>query len=146
MTMPVSSASSPELAAGSIATTILARFGAAVCRAASMDAVAPQRARGVLEQFGIELLPAEARPFVFADDLVEEPGCQIGAIFVDSLCWLSIVDFLEGEGGILAVAAPEFRPVYEYSKRRLTWPDDAMATTFSAEEAGKPTPATRRLA
>src|SRR5690348_1701669 len=46
------------------------------------DAVAPQRARGVLEQFGIELLPAEARPFVFADDLVEEPGCQIGAIFV----------------------------------------------------------------
>src|SRR5689334_12245409 len=35
------------------------------------DAVAPQCAWGVLEQFGIELLPAEARPFVFADDLVE---------------------------------------------------------------------------
>ena len=46
------------------------------------DAVAPQRARGVLEQFGIELLPAEARPFVFADDLVEEPGRQICAIFI----------------------------------------------------------------
>ncbi len=44
--------------------------------------VAPQRARRVLEQFGVELLPAEARAFVFADHLVEEPGCQIGAIFV----------------------------------------------------------------
>src|SRR5438132_8196493 len=80
--MPVSSASSPELAAGSTATTILARFGAAAWRAASMIPWAPQCTRGVLEQFGVELLPAEARAFVFADHLVEEPGRQIGAIFV----------------------------------------------------------------
>src|SRR6201982_1503766 len=41
---------------------------------------------------------------------------------------------VEGESGILAVAPPWFRPIYEPSKRRLTWPNGAMATTFSAEE------------
>src|SRR5690242_2220747 len=41
---------------------------------------------------------------------------------------------VEGESGILAVAPPWFRPVYESSKRRLTWPNGAIATTFSAEE------------
>src|SRR5438105_15897681 len=79
--MPVSSASSPELAAGSTATTILARFGCRLARGFD-DTVAPQCTRGVLEQFGVELLPAEARAFVFADHLVKEPGRQICAIFV----------------------------------------------------------------
>jgi phage terminase large subunit-like protein len=41
---------------------------------------------------------------------------------------------VEGESGILAVAPPRFRPIYEPSKRRLTWPNGAIATTFSAEE------------
>jgi phage terminase large subunit-like protein len=41
---------------------------------------------------------------------------------------------VEGESGILAVAPPWFRPIYESSKRRLTWPNGAVATTFSAEE------------
>src|SRR5215831_5072499 len=41
---------------------------------------------------------------------------------------------VEGESGILAVAPPWCRPVYEPSKRRLTWPNDAIATTYSAEE------------
>jgi phage terminase large subunit-like protein len=41
---------------------------------------------------------------------------------------------VEGESGILAVAPPWFRPIYEPSKRRLTWPNGAIATTFSAEE------------
>src|SRR5215470_16619391 len=41
---------------------------------------------------------------------------------------------VEGESGILAVAPPWCRPVYESSKRRLTWPTGAIATTFSAEE------------
>jgi predicted phage terminase large subunit-like protein len=41
---------------------------------------------------------------------------------------------VEGESGILA-AAPDFcRPSYEPSKRRLTWPNGAIATTYSAEE------------
>jgi phage terminase large subunit-like protein len=41
---------------------------------------------------------------------------------------------VEGESGILAVAPPWCRPIYESSKRRLTWPTGAIATTFSAEE------------
>ncbi len=41
---------------------------------------------------------------------------------------------VEGESGILAHASPWCRPVYEPSKRRLTWPTGAIATTFSADE------------
>jgi phage terminase large subunit-like protein len=41
---------------------------------------------------------------------------------------------VEGESGVLNVHAKEFRPVYEPSKRRLTWPNGAMATLFSAED------------
>ena len=41
---------------------------------------------------------------------------------------------VEGESGILAVAPPWFQPLYEPSKRRLTWPNGAIATTYSAEE------------
>lgn len=41
---------------------------------------------------------------------------------------------VEGESGILAVHPPDWRPVYEPSKRRLTWPNGAIGTCFSAEE------------
>lgn len=41
---------------------------------------------------------------------------------------------VEGESGILATARPGMRPVYEPSRRRLTWPNGAIATTYSAEE------------
>jgi phage terminase large subunit-like protein len=41
---------------------------------------------------------------------------------------------VEGPSGILAVSPPRDRPRYEPSKRRLTWPNGAVATTFSAEE------------
>jgi phage terminase large subunit-like protein len=41
---------------------------------------------------------------------------------------------VEGESGLLAISPPGYRPVYEPSKRRLTWPNGAMATTFSADE------------
>lgn len=41
---------------------------------------------------------------------------------------------VEGESGILAISPPWFRPKYEPSKRRLTWPNGAIATTFSADE------------
>ena len=36
---------------------------------------------------------------------------------------------VEGESGILAVSPPWNRPRYEPSKRRLTWPGGAVATT-----------------
>jgi hypothetical protein len=41
---------------------------------------------------------------------------------------------IEGESGILAVCPPWNRPKYEASKRRLTWPNGAIATAYSAEE------------
>ena len=41
---------------------------------------------------------------------------------------------IEGESGILAVSPPWNFPKYEPTKRRLTWPNGAVATTFSAEQ------------
>jgi phage terminase large subunit-like protein len=41
---------------------------------------------------------------------------------------------VEGDSGILSVAPPWNRPVYEPSKRRLTWPNGAMATLYDARE------------
>lgn len=40
----------------------------------------------------------------------------------------------EGESGILTIAPPNLRPTYEPSKRRLTFPNGAIATLYSAEE------------
>jgi len=41
---------------------------------------------------------------------------------------------VEGESGLLAISPPWNRPTYEPSKRRLTWPNGAIATTYSADE------------
>ena len=41
---------------------------------------------------------------------------------------------VEGDSGILAVHPREFRPLYEPSKRRLTWPNGAVATLYNAVE------------
>ena len=41
---------------------------------------------------------------------------------------------VEGESGLLAIAPPGDRPLYEPSKQRLTWPNGAVATIFSADE------------
>lgn len=41
---------------------------------------------------------------------------------------------VEGESGILAVAPKTFRPHYEPSKRRLTYPNGAIQTTYSADQ------------
>lgn len=41
---------------------------------------------------------------------------------------------VEGESGLLAVHPPSTRPVYEPSKRRVTWPNGSVATLYSADE------------
>lgn len=41
---------------------------------------------------------------------------------------------IEGDSGLLAIAPNHARPVFEPSKRRLTWPNGSTATAFSAEE------------
>jgi len=38
---------------------------------------------------------------------------------------------IEGEAGLLAISRPDFRPVYEPTKRKLTWPNGAVALTYS---------------
>lgn len=41
---------------------------------------------------------------------------------------------VEGESGLLAIHRHDERPTWEPSRRRLTWPNGAIATTYSAEE------------
>jgi phage terminase large subunit-like protein len=41
---------------------------------------------------------------------------------------------VEGESGLLSIHARDFRPLYEPSKRRLTWPNGAIATLYNAVE------------
>lgn len=41
---------------------------------------------------------------------------------------------VEGDSGIMNVHPKAFRPTYEPSKRRLTWPNGAIATTYNGTE------------
>jgi phage terminase large subunit-like protein len=41
---------------------------------------------------------------------------------------------VEGDSGILSLYGTGIRPLYEPSKRRVTWPNGAIATTYSADE------------
>lgn len=41
---------------------------------------------------------------------------------------------VEGESGLLAISPRWNRPKYEPSKRRLTWPNGAIATTYSGDD------------
>src|SRR5215471_17096687 len=45
---------------------------------------------------------------------------------------------VEGASGILAISPDPERPLYEPSKRRLTWPNGAIATTYSADQPEPP--------
>jgi len=40
---------------------------------------------------------------------------------------------IEGESGILSISHPEFVPEWNAGKRRLSWPNGVIATTYSAE-------------
>jgi predicted phage terminase large subunit-like protein len=41
---------------------------------------------------------------------------------------------IEGESGLLNICPPWQKPIYESTKRRITWPNGAQASMFSAEE------------
>lgn len=56
-------------------------------------------------------------------------GALIGATASDARDILVL-----GESGILAKAHPDFRPIYNPSKRLLTYPNGSMALIFSADE------------
>lgn len=60
---------------------------------------------------------------------------RVGRVGIAGATAADVRDILiEGESGFLAKAAPWNRPLYEPSKRRLTWPNGARATLFSADE------------
>ncbi|MEI6065554.1 MAG: terminase family protein, partial [Pseudanabaena sp. ELA748] len=66
--------------------------------------------------------------------LTEERGVRLRIALVAATS-ADVRDVLvEGESGLLAIAPPHARPVYEPSKRRLTWPNGVIATTYSADE------------
>lgn len=44
---------------------------------------------------------------------------------------------VEGESGLLSIGPPHERPCYEPSLHRLTWPNGAVATLFSADEPNR---------
>jgi len=49
--------------------------------------------------------------------------------------WADVRDvMIEGESGLLSISAPWMRPTFEISKRRLTWPNGAVAYGFSGCE------------
>lgn len=41
---------------------------------------------------------------------------------------------IEGDSGILRCSSPMFKPIYEPSKRKITWPNGAIAHTYNATE------------
>jgi phage terminase large subunit-like protein len=64
---------------------------------------------------------------------VKEGTCRhIALIAQDSADARDVM--VEGESGIIACSPRDFMPKYEPSKRRLTWPNGAKATLFSAED------------
>jgi len=44
---------------------------------------------------------------------------------------------IEGESGLMSLYPPNEGPLYEPSKRRVTWPNGAIATLFNATEPGQ---------
>ncbi len=65
--------------------------------------------------------------------LAEEGGARRVALVAPTAADVRDV-MIEGESGLLAIAPSNNRPVYEPSKRRVTWSSGTIATAFSADE------------
>lgn len=66
------------------------------------------------------------------DQVLKHGKRRIGIIAPTSADLRDVI--VEGESGILNVHAPHERPIFEPTKRRITWPNGAIATLYSAEE------------
>ena len=62
----------------------------------------------------------------------ENPGCRIAMVARTSSDVRDVM--VEGESAIMACCPPWNMPRYEPSKRRITWANGSIATTFSADE------------
>ncbi len=69
----------------------------------------------------------------YVRERVESGGARRLALVAETAADARAV-MVEGESGILAISPPDFRPQYEPSKRLLTWPNGAIATTYSGDE------------
>jgi phage terminase large subunit-like protein len=61
----------------------------------------------------------------------ENPGCRIALVGRTPADVRDVM--IEGDSGIMSCSAADFRPIYESTKRRLTWPNGSQATAYSAE-------------
>lgn len=61
-----------------------------------------------------------------------DPECRIALVGLTAADCRDVM--VEGESGILAVHPDGKKPLYEPSKRRLTWPNGAQATCYNASE------------
>ncbi|WP_336853838.1 DNA-packaging protein [Sinomonas albida] len=59
------------------------------------------------------------------------PGCRIALVGRTPADVRDVQ--IEGESGIIACSPDDFKPLYEPSKRRVTWPNGSMAIAYSAE-------------
>lgn len=66
------------------------------------------------------------------DQVLNKGKRRIGIICPTSADARDVI--VEGESGLLAIFPPEQKPLFEPTKRRVTWPNGAVATMYSAEE------------
>jgi phage terminase large subunit-like protein len=62
-----------------------------------------------------------------------ETGCRRIALVAPTAADARDV-MVEGESGLMSICPPGFMPTYQPSNRRLTWPNGARATLYSADE------------
>lgn len=73
------------------------------------------------------------RDWVCGDTPLSKGKCSRIALVAETAADAKNV-MVEGESGLLAVHPPEFRPVYQVSNRRVTWPNGAVAYLYNATE------------
>lgn len=59
------------------------------------------------------------------------PGCRIALVNDTAADTRDVM--VEGASGIIAISPPWFKPVFEPSKRRVTWPNGSRAILYAAE-------------
>jgi predicted phage terminase large subunit-like protein len=64
---------------------------------------------------------------------IERRGCRRIALVGETAADVRDV-MIEAESGLLPISAPDFQPLYEPSKRRLLWPNGAIAMAYSGDE------------
>ena len=68
----------------------------------------------------------------FVIDSIMNGGCRRFALVARTAADARDI-MIQGEAGILDCSPPWFRPVYSSARRRLTWPNGAIATVYSDE-------------